>query len=100
MYRPLIAAAVAIAALATPALAATSTFRMDVNYSKAKLATPAGAAAEYAQIRDQVVDRCEAELGDLKYGKDFAIRACTERTLTNTVRAIGNQNLSEVHANR
>lgn len=100
MYRTLIAAAVAITAIATPALAATSTFRMDVEYSKSQLATPASAAKEYASIRDQVTDRCEAELADVKYGKDFAVRACTERTLTNTVRAINNVNLTEIHANR
>ena len=100
MNRSLIAAAFAAAAIATPAFAATSTFRMDVEYSKANLATPASAAKEYAHIRDQVSDRCEAEHADMKYGQDFAVRACTERTLTNTVRAIGDKNLSEIHANR
>ena len=100
MYRTLIAAAFAVTAIATPAFAASSTFRMDVEYSKANLATPASAAKEYSHIRDQIVDRCESELADVKYGKDFAVKACTERTLTNTVRAIGNANLSQVHANR
>lgn len=100
MYRPLIAAAVAVATLATPAFAASSTFRMEVEYSKANLATSASAAKEYAQIRQQVVDRCEGELADVKYGKQFAVNACIDRTLTNTVRAIGNANLSDVHANR
>ncbi len=100
MYRPLIAAALAVTTLAAPALATTSTFRMEVAYTPAKLATQTGAAAEYASIREQVVERCEAELADVKYGQGIAIRACTERTLTNTVRAIGNANLSSVHANR
>jgi UrcA family protein len=100
MYRTLIAAAFAVTAIATPAFAATSTFRMEVEFSKANLATPASATKEYAHIRDQVADRCAAELADLRYGKDFAVKACTERTLTNTVRAIGNANLSQVHANR
>ena len=100
MYRSLIAAALAVTAIATPAVAATSTFRMDVEYSKANLATPASASKEYTYIRDQVVDRCETELADVKYGQEIAVRACIERTLTNTVRAIGDKNLSEVHANR
>lgn len=100
MYRPLIAAALALSTLAAPAFAATSTFRMEVEYSKANLATETGAAAEYVRIRDQVAERCEAELAEVKYGQQIAIRACNERTLTNTVRAIGNANLTEVHANR
>ncbi|MBK8197356.1 MAG: UrcA family protein [Acidobacteria bacterium] len=100
MYRPLIAAALAVTVFTAPALAASSTFNMDVGYSKAKLATPASAAEEYDHIRKQVADRCETELADVKYGKQIAVRACTERTLTNTVRAINNANLSEVHANR
>ena len=100
MYRTLIAAALAVTAFATPAFAASSTFRMDVEYSKANLATPASAAKEYVHIRYQVIDRCEAELADVKYGQEFVVKACTERTLTNTVRAIGNANLSDVHANR
>jgi UrcA family protein len=100
MYRTLIAAAVAATVIATPAFAASSTFRMDVEYSKANLATPASAAKEYVHIRDQVAERCEAEHSDLKVGKGFAVKACTERTMTNTVRAIGDANLSDVHANR
>ncbi len=100
MYRPLIAAALAVTTLAAPALAASSTFRMEVAYSKANLATQTGAAAEYANIREQVVERCESEHADLKFGQGFAIHSCTERTLTNAVRAIGNANLSSVHANR
>lgn len=100
MHRPVIAAALALTTLTAPAFAAVSTFRMEVAYTKANLATPAGAAKEYAGIKEQVADRCEAEFETLKYGKDFAVRSCTERTMTNTVRAIGNANLSEVHANR
>lgn len=100
MYRPLIAAALAVTTLAAPALAASSTFRMEVAYTPAKLATQTGAAAEYASIREQVIERCEAELAEVKYGQQIAIRACTERTLTNTVRAIGNANLTKVHTNR
>jgi UrcA family protein len=100
MFRPLAAAALALTALTAPAYAATSTFRMDIAFAEAKLATPAGAAAEYASIREQVADRCEAEHAGLKFGQKYAVRACTERTLTNTVRAIASKNLTEVHRQR
>ncbi|MFN7165258.1 MAG: UrcA family protein [Hyphomonas sp.] len=100
MYRPLIAAALAISTLAAPALAATSTFRMEVAYTKANLATSAGAATEYDSIRKQVAERCDAELADVKYGRAIAVNACNKRTLANTVRAIGNENLTQVHTAR
>ena len=44
--------------------------------------------------------RQDAEFEDLRYGRSFTIGACNERTLSNTVRAIGNANLTDVHANR
>jgi UrcA family protein len=100
MYRTLVAAAFAVTAIATPAFASSTGFKMDVQYSKANLATPASAAQEYDKIREQIVERCEIEQADMKIAKDFAVKACTERTLTTTVRAIGNANLSQVHANR
>ncbi|MEQ9504723.1 MAG: UrcA family protein [Hyphomonas sp.] len=98
MYRPLIAAALAVTTLAAPALAATDTFRMDVEFSRANLATPAGAAAEYAKIRDQVVDRCEAEHRGRGFGQDVLVHTCTERTLSTAVKRIDNPVLSKVHA--
>ncbi len=100
MSRTLIAAALALTSLTAPAFAATSTFRMEVNLVRANLATPAGAEKEYESLKQQVAQRCDAEFKDLKYGRSYPIRSCNERTLTNTVRAIGNANLSAVHANR
>ncbi len=98
MYRSLIAAALAVSTLAAPALAATDTFKMDVEFSRANLATPAGAAAEYAKIRDQVVDRCEAEHRGFGFGQSVLVRACTERTLSTAVTRIDNPILNKVHA--
>jgi len=100
MSRSLIAAALALTTLTAPAFAATSTFRMEVDVVKANLAAPAGAEKEYDSLKQQVAERCDAEFEDLKYGRSFTIGACNERTLSNTVRAIGNANLTEVHANR
>lgn len=103
MKRPLTVAALALAMVATaatPAFASSSTFQMEVQYSATRLATPAGAAAEYGRIRDQVVDRCEAEHADMKFAKDYAVRFCTERTLGKAIRKIGNDNLTAVHAER
>jgi UrcA family protein len=99
MTRLLIAAALALTTIATPAFAATSEkFQMEVEFSRAKLATPAGAAAEYKQISQQVTDRCEAEHEDMNYGKQFAVKFCTERTLAKAVRRISEPNLTAVHS--
>lgn len=97
MYRPLIAAALAVTTLAAPAFAATRTFQMEVEFSRASLVTSQGASAEYAKIRDQVVDRCEAEHEDMKLGKAFAVKLCTKRTLGNAVRRIADPVLTSVH---
>lgn len=100
MYRSLIAAAVLFGAVSTPALAATDTFKMDVEFTRENLATAKGASAEYRDIREQVADRCESEHAEMSFGKDFAIKACTERTLSRTIRKIDNPNLTAVHAAR
>lgn len=99
MTRLLIAAALALTTIATPAFAATSEkFQMDVEFSRAQLATPAGAAAEYKQISQQVTDRCEAEHEAVRYGKEIAVKFCTDRTLAKAVRRIADPNLTAVHA--
>lgn len=98
MYRSLIAAAIAVSTLAAPSLAATDTFRMDVEFSRANLATPAGAAAEYTKIRDQVVDRCEAEHRGKGFGQEVLVQACTDRTLTTAIKRIANSTLTQIHA--
>ena len=98
MTRFLIAAALALTTISAPAFAATSDkFQMDVAFTRANLATPAGAAAEYKQISDQVSDRCEAEHESLRYGKEIAVKFCTERTLAKAVRQISDPNLTAVH---
>lgn len=98
MKRTLIAAALVIATAAAPAFAASEKFNMEVEYKAANLATSAGAAAEYAGIRDQVADRCEAEHADMRFARDYAVKLCTERTLAKAVRKIDNTNLTAVHA--
>lgn len=98
MTRSLIAAALAIATIAAPAAAATDTFNMDVKFSRANLDTAKGAAAEYAHIRDQVVDRCEAEHEGFGFAEKFAVEFCTEQTLGKAIRKINNPNLTAVHA--
>ena len=98
MYRTLTAAALALTTLAAPALAATDTFKMDVEFSRANLATPAGAAAEYASIRDQVVDRCEAVHRGKGFGQEVLVRACTERTLSTAMTRIDDPAHKKVHA--
>jgi UrcA family protein len=98
MKRSMLAALAATATLAAPAFAATDTFKLDVAYSEANLETAAGAAAEYASIRDQVLKRCDAEHADLGFAKVYAVNLCTERTLGRTVRAINHANLTAEHA--
>lgn len=98
MTRLIIAAALALTTIATPAVAATSdNFRMDIEFTRAALATPAGAEAEYADIRKQVADRCAAEHEDARYAKDIAVKICTERTLAKAVRRIADPNLTAIH---
>ncbi len=100
MKRPLIAAALVLSAVAAPAFAATGDFKMDVKFSRASLATPEGASAEYAKIRDQVAERCaNAQQGSNKmnFTRDFQIETCTDRTLSAAVRDIANPNLTAVH---
>lgn len=100
MKRIIIAAALATTTLAAPAFAAGSDFRMEVAYSSAKMATPAGAAAEYDFIQDQVSKRCEAENKEIKFAADFAQEFCVRRTMDRAVRSIGNANLKQVHLER
>lgn len=96
MYRTL-AAALAISTLTAPALAATDAFKMEIEFSRASLATVEGASAEYAKIRDQVIARCETEHEAMALGKRFAVHACTSRTLGNAVRKIADPLLTSVH---
>ena len=96
MKRIITAAAAAIM-LAAPAFAATQSFEMEVRYSKPALATEAGAAAEYENIRKQVAERCAAEHAGFGYGENLAVSLCTRRTLNKTVNAIGEPALVEVH---
>lgn len=98
MKRPLIAAALALGLLATPALAATSNFPIEVEFTRANLDTAKGAAAEYKSIRDQVEDRCEAENAGIKFFSTGAIANCTKITMDATIEQIDNPNLSKVHA--
>lgn len=96
MYRTL-AAALAISTLAAPALAAADAFKMEIEFSRASLATVQGASAEYVKIRDQVIARCETEHEAITLGKRFAVHACTSRTLGNAVRRIADPLLTSVH---
>lgn len=99
-YRPLIAAALTVTTLAAPALATTSTFRMEVAYTKANLATPTGAAVEHANIREQVAERCETEHGPrgrMEFGRAIQVQACTGRTLTTALNRIDHPNLTAAH---
>lgn len=98
MKRTLIAATLAIATIAAPAFAASDKFNMDVEFSRAKLATAAGAAVEYSHIRDQVAERCEAEHADMRFAKTYAVKFCTDQTLAKAIRKIDNANLTAVHA--
>jgi UrcA family protein len=97
MYRPLIAATLALSTIAAPALAATDAFKMEVEFSRDRLATPQGASAEYQKIRDQIVERCETEHAAMTFGKAFAVNACSSRTLSSAVRQIANPVLTSVH---
>ncbi len=98
MHRPLATLIAAAAFAAAPAFAASERFEMEIDYSKARLDAPQTVGAEYASIRDQVVDRCEAEHADLKFGQAFAVRTCTNYTLAVAVRKIGHPALTAVHA--
>jgi UrcA family protein len=97
MYRSLTAASLAAATLAAPAFAATDTFRLEVDFSRANLVTEEGASAEYAKIRNQVTDRCVAEHAGMTFAKAFAAEACTNRTLSKAVRQIADPVLNSVH---
>lgn len=97
MYRSLIAASLAAATLAAPAFAATDTFRLEVDVSRANLVTEEGAPAEYARIRNQVADRWIAEHAGMTFAKAFAAEACTNRTLSKAVRQIADPVLNSVH---
>ncbi len=73
---------------------------MEVEFSRANLATVEGASAEYAKIRDQVADRCVAEhprTNRMNFARSIHIEACTDRTLAAAVRDIANPNLTAVH---
>jgi UrcA family protein len=98
MKRTLIAAALVVATAAAPAFAVSEKFSMDVEYSRANLATAAGAAAEYANIRNQVAERCEAEHAGMNFAKSYAVKFCTQQTLAKAIRKIDVPNLTAVHA--
>lgn len=98
MKRLLITAALACGLIASPALAATSTFPIEVDFTRANLDTPEGAAAEYVAIRDQVAENCKAENAGIKFLSTGIAAACTKRALEETVKNIGNDNLTRVHA--
>ncbi len=100
MKRFIIAAALAATAFAGPALAASDTFEMDVNYSAKKLSTAAGAQAEYEHIRKQVEDRCAAENANIRLAGAYAETFCVRKTMDSAIRSIDSQQLSKVHAER
>ena len=100
MKRSLIAAALVLATAAAPAYAVSDKFNMEIAYTHANLATASGAAAEYSSIRDQVVERCEAEHAGMNFAKAYAVNFCTERTLAKAIRKIDNANLTAAHAQR
>lgn len=98
MQRPLAVLLVSSVVAAAPAFAATDTFKLDIDYNAARLDSPQTVPAEYASIRDQVRDRCEAEHAEVKIGYDFVVRTCTRRTLSIAVRKIDHPALTAVHA--
>ncbi|MFN3312755.1 MAG: UrcA family protein [Hyphomonas sp.] len=100
MKRSIFAAAAAATLIAMPAFASVETFKLDITYAPEKLETPAGAAAEYTRISEQVSERCAAEHADRGMGRIFATQAtriCTAQTLERTVRQIGHPQLTEAH---
>lgn len=100
MKRFIIAAALAATTLAGPALAASDKFEMDVDYSAKKLSTEAGAETEYAHIRKLVEDRCATENASQRFTGAYANAFCVRKTMDSAVRAINNEQLTKVHAER
>lgn len=100
MKRFIIAAALAATTIAGPALAASDSFQMDVNYSAQKLSNVAGAEAEYAHIRNQVADRCAVENASQRFTGAYAKAFCVRKTMDSAVRSINNEQLTKVHAER
>lgn len=98
MQRPFAVLLVSAAIAGAPAFAATDTFKLEIDYNTARLDSPQTVPAEYASIRDQVRDRCEAEHAEVKIGYDFVVRTCTRRTLNIAVRKIDHPSLTAVHA--
>lgn len=100
MKRLIIAAALA-ATVATPALAASDTFRMDIIYSSANLSTHAGAEAEYEYIREQVTERCQSEhASEFRFFPERVTKICTDRTLARAIQKINHPMLDRVHSER
>lgn len=99
MKRFIIAAALA-ATVTAPAFAASDTFSMEINYSRAALETKAAAEAEYDAIRKQVAERCTAENAAFGIAPAFIERRCTVRVMDKAVRRINHPLLDEVHAER
>ena len=105
MKRFIIAATLAATVFAGPALAASNSFQLDVDYSAKKLSTEAGAEAEYAHIREVVEKRCAAEnanqrLTGTRLAGSSAKAFCIRTTMDSAIRSINNEQLNKVHAER
>lgn len=100
MKRLILVAAIAAAAVTTPAYAASNNFKMEVNYSSKNLTTRQDAEAEYEHIRKQVSERCAAEHEGVQLAGGFTQNFCVRRTMDRAVSNIGNPLLAEIHAQR
>jgi UrcA family protein len=105
MKRFIIAATLAATAFAGPALAASNSFQMDVDYSAKKLSTEAGAEAEYAHIHELVEERCSTENANqrvtgTRVTGSYARAFCIHTTMDSAIRSINNEHLNKVHAER
>lgn len=98
MKRFIIATAIVAATIAAPALAASDTFKMEIAYTADNLATRSGAEAEYDSIRQQVAERCKAEMTDRIFAGGYARTFCISKTMDRTVLSIDNPQLTAVHA--
>lgn len=98
MHRPLAILLTAATFAAAPAFAASGTFQMEIDFSRARLDAPQTVRAEYVAIREQVEDRCMAEHATVKIGHEFAVRSCTRRTLGVAIRKIDHAGLTALHA--
>ncbi len=97
MIRSILAAS-ALSIAAMPALASTTDqFQMSVNIDRGTLQTAEGAQEVLSNLKQDVHERCVAEVSERTFATKYAVSFCKNRTLKSAVKAINEPELTAAY---